>query len=102
MTEPVSVQKVRKFLRLTAKLAIKQGADFVEKAMLGFGDLASSPIDALAMMVGENDAPKIIAQGVFDLKTLPAEGEEVLVTIPLLRPKLLKGQTGSLTLAVRG
>ena len=102
VTEPVSVQKVRKFLRLTAKLAIKQGADFVEKAMLGFGDLASSPIDALAMMVGENDAPKIIAQGVFDLETLPAEGEEVLVTIPLFRPKLLKGQTGSLTLAVRG
>lgn len=102
ITEPVTVQKVRKFMKLTAKYALKQGADFVEKAMLGFGDLASSPVDALAAMVGENEAPKIIAQGVVDLEELPAEGEEVLVTVPLFRPKLLKGQTGSLTLAVRG
>ena len=77
-------------------------ADFVEKAMLGFGDLASAPVDALAAMVGEKDAPKIIAQGVLDLARLPGEGEEVLVTVPLFRPKLVKGQTGSLTLAVRG
>ena len=102
ITEPVTVQKIRKFMKLTARYALKQGADFVEKSMLGFGDLASSPVDALAAMVGENDAPNIIAQGVFDLETLPAEGEEVLVTIPLFRPKLLKGQTGTLTLAVRG
>ena len=102
ITEPVTVQKIRKFMKLTARYALKQGADFVEKSMLGFGDLASSPVDALAAMAGENDAPKIIAQGVFDLETLPAEGEEVLVTIPLFRPKLLKGQKGSLTLAVRG
>ena len=101
ITEPVSIQKVRRFLRLSAKYALKQGADFVEKAMLGFGDLASAPVDALAAMVGD-DAPKIIAQGVFDLMELPAEGEEVLVTVPLFRPKLVKGQTGSLTLAVRG
>ena len=102
ITEPVSIQKVRRFLRLSAKYALKQGADFVEKAMLGFGDLASAPVDALAAMVGEKDAPKIIAQGVLDLARLPGEGEEVLVTVPLFRPKLVKGQTGSLTLAVRG
>ena len=102
ITEPVTVQKIRKFMKLTAKYALKQGADFVEKSMLGFGDLASSPVDALAAMVGENDAPKIIAQGVVDLMELPAEGEEVLVTIPLFRPNLLKGQTGSLALAGRG
>ena len=102
ITEPVSVQKVRKFLRLTAKYALKQGADFVGKAMVGYADLASAPVDALAAMVGENEAPKIIAQGVVDLMELPAEGEETLVTVPLFRPKLLKGQTGALTLAVRG
>lgn len=102
ITEPVSIQKVRRFLRLSAKYALKQGADFVEKAMLGFGDFASAPVDALAAMVGEKDAPKIIAQGVLDLARLPGEGEEVLVTVPLFRPKLVKGQTGSLTLAVRG
>ena len=30
ITEPVSVQKVRRFLRLTAKYALKMGADFME------------------------------------------------------------------------
>ncbi len=102
ITEPVSVQKIRRFLRLSAKYALKQGADFVEHAMLGYGDLASAPADALAAMVGEKDAPKIIAQGALDLPTLPAEGEETLVTVPLFRPKLHKNQIGALTLAVRG
>ena len=36
ITEPVSVQKVRRFLRLTAKYALKMGADFMEKAMVGY------------------------------------------------------------------
>ena len=102
VTEPLSVQKVRRFLRLTAKYALKQGADFVEKAMLGFGDLASAPADALAAMVGEQNAPKVIAQGVFDLAQLPAVGEEALVAVPLFRPTRPRGPTGALTLAVRG
>ena len=62
VSEPVSVQKLRKFVQLAAKYALKQGADFVEKAMLGYADLASAPVDALAAMVGEKDAPKPIAQ----------------------------------------
>ena len=101
ITEPVSVQKVRKFIKLTAKYALKQGADFIEKAMLGYADLASAPVDALAAMVGETNTPKIIAQGVVDIPELPAEGEEKMVTVPLYRPKLLKGQCGSLTLVLR-
>ena len=56
VTEPVSVQKVRRFLRLTAKYALKMGADFMEKAMVGYADIASSPIAALAAMIGENFA----------------------------------------------
>ena len=100
ITEPVSVQKVRRFLRLTAKYALKMGADFMEKAMVGYADIASSPIDALAAMVGEKDAPKTIAQGVFDLGELPAEGEEREIAIPLERP--LTGKSiGTLTLLVR-
>lgn len=102
VSEPVSVQKVRRFLALTAKYALKQGADFVESAMVGYGDIASSPVDALAAMVGEKDAPKAIAQGVVDLPELPEEGGELLVTIPLSRPKLLKGVIGELTLRVCG
>ena len=34
ITEPVSVQKVRRFLRLTAKYALKMGADFMENALV--------------------------------------------------------------------
>ena len=100
ITEPVSVQKVRRFLRLTAKYALKMGADFMEKAMVGYADIASSPIDALSAMIGEKDVPKVIAKGVLDVTELPAEGEERLVTVPLARP--LTGKTiGSLTLCIR-
>lgn len=105
ITEPVSVQKARKFVRLAAKYALKQGADFVEKAMLGYGDLASAPVDALAAMVGESSAPKIIAQGVLDFseEQMPGPGKEVMVEVPLFRPKILKRrQIGTLTLLVRG
>ena len=100
ITEPVSVQKVRRFLRLTAKYALKMGADFMEKAMVGYADIASSPMDALAAMIGEKDVPKVIAQGVLDVTDLPAEGEELAVTVPLIRP--LTGKSiGSLTLLLR-
>ena len=100
ITEPVSVQKVRRFLRLTAKYALKMGADFMEKAMVGYADIASSPLDALAAMVGEKDAPKTIAQGVLDFTEMPSEGEEREIAIPLTRP--LTGKAiGTLTLLVR-
>ena len=100
VTEPVSVQKIRRFLRLTAKYALKMGADFMEKAMVGYADIASSPIDALAAMIGEKDVPKVIAQGVMDVEELPAEGEERTVVVPLARP-LTGKEIGSLTILVR-
>ena len=100
VTEPVSIQKVRRFLRLTAKYALKMGADFMEKAMVGYADIASSPIDALAAMIGEKDVPKVIAQGVLDIESLPAEGEERTVVVPLVRP-LTGKDIGSLTILVR-
>ena len=100
ITEPVSVQKVRRFLRLTAKYALKMGAGFMEKAMVGYADIASSPIDALAAMIGEKDVPKVIAQGVLDINELPAAGTELEVTVPLVRP--LTGKAiGSITLVLR-
>ena len=100
ITEPVSIQKVRRLLRLTAKYALKMGADFMEKAMVGYADIASSPIEALAAMIGEKDVPKVIAHGVFDIDDLPAEGEERTVTVPLVRPLTGKA-VGSLTILVR-
>jgi hypothetical protein len=76
------------------------GADFMEKAMVGYADIASAPIDALSAMVGEKDAPEAIAQGVVDLSDLPDPGEERLVDIQLKRPGE-KDVIGVMTLALR-
>ena len=101
VTEPVTVQKLKRFARLTAKYALRMGADFMEKTMVGYADIASAPMDALSAMVGEKDAPEAVASGVVDLKDLPGDGEERLVEVPLKR--LSTGKTaGVLTLAVRG
>lgn len=102
ITEPVTIQKLRQFLRAMAKFALKQGADFVDSALVGYGDIAAAPVDTLAAMVGEKDAPKAVAQGVVDLPKLPGDGEEMLIEVPLYRPKLIKRQIGTLTLSVRG
>ena len=100
ITEPVSVQKARRFLRLTAKYAFRMGADFMEKTMVGYADVASAPIDALSQMIGEKDTPEAIARGVIDVDTLPTGGAETVVTVPLVRP--LTGKAiGSLTLLLR-
>lgn len=101
VTEPVTVQKLKRFARLTAKYALRMGADFMEKAMVGYADIASAPIDALSAMVGEKDAPEAIAQGVVDITALPGKGGETIVEIPLKRPGADK-RVGTLTLAVRG
>ncbi len=101
ITEPVSIQLARRFVRLSAKYALKMGADFMEKAMTGYADIASSPMDALAQMLGEKDTPKAIAQGVLDFDALPAEGEEKTIEVPLKRP-LTGREIGRLMLLVRG
>jgi len=100
ITEPVSVQLARRFLRLSAKYALKMGSDFAEKAMVGYADIATAPIDAIAQMIGEKDTPKAIAQGVIDFEDLPAEGETKTLAIPLKRP-LTGKEIGSLTLEIR-
>ena len=83
VSESVTQQKLRRFARLTAKYALRMGADFMEKAMVGYADIASSPLDALSQMVGEKDAPKSIVQGVVDINSLPNAGEEMRMEIPL-------------------
>jgi hypothetical protein len=101
ITEPVTVQKIKRFARLTTKYALRMGADFMEKAMVGYADIASSPLDALSAMIGEKDAPEAIAQGVFDLPKLPADGAEILIDVPLKRPGA-DDVIGVFTLAVLG
>ena len=69
--------------------------------MAGYGDIAAAPVDAFATMVGESEAPKSIALGVIDITALPAEGEEIKVTIPLTRPTI-ETTCGTITLAIKG
>lgn len=102
VSEPVSVQKLKRWARLTAKAILKEGADVAESAMVGYGEIAAAPIDALATMVGEKDAPQAIAQGVVDYDDLPVAGEEKVVEVPLTRPKLGNKQVGTMTLVICG
>ena len=101
IAEPVTLQKLHRLLQLTAKAAIKEGADMIDAALVSYGDIAAAPVDALATMVAEKDTPRIIIQGVLDYDDLPAAGETKEVTIPLTRPKFKK-VIGGLTLAIKG
>ena len=101
IAEPVTMQKLHRLLQLTAKAALKEGADMIDAALVSYGDIAAAPVDALATMVAEKDAPRIIVQGVIDFDDLPAAGETKEVVIPLTRPKLGKA-VGSLTVLVQG
>lgn len=101
IAEPVTLQKLHRLLQLTAKAALKEGADMVDAALMSYGDIAAAPVDALATMVAEKDSPRVILQGILDYDDLPAAGEVKEVVIPLSRPKLGR-QIGSLTLLVQG
>ena len=101
IAEPVTLQTLRRLLQLTAKAALKEGADMIDAALVSYDDIAAAPVDALATMVAEKDAPRIIVQGVLDYDDLPASGETKEVVIPLTRPKYSK-QIGTLTLLVQG
>ena len=102
LAEPVSLQKLHRLLQLTAKAVLKEGADLIDAALVSYGDIARAPVDALATMVAEKDAPRTVAQGILDWSDLPGPGETREVTIPLFRPKVVKKSVGSLTLVVEG
>ena len=73
----------------------------IDAALVSYGDIAAAPVDALATMVAEKDAPRIIIQGVLDYDDLPAAGNIKEVVIPLTRPKFSK-VIGNLTLVIQG
>ena len=73
----------------------------IDALCLSYGDIAAAPVTALATMMGEKDAPKLIAQGLIDYSDLPAAGEEKEVIIPISRPKFGK-EVGFLTLVIIG
>ena len=101
IAEPVTLQKLHRLLQLTAKAAIKEGADMIDAALVSYGDIAAAPVDALATMVAEKDSPRVIVQGVLDFDDLPKSDETKEVVIPLTRPKFNKS-VGTLTLLVQG
>ena len=91
-----------KFLRATAKFALREFRDVLKQYTAGISDIASAPIDALAQLEGSYPGPKTVLQGVFDLtdEMLPEEGKSLTIEIPLHRPKLSRCD-GHLKLEIR-
>ena len=92
VSEVLDDEWFEKFLRATAKVALKEFRDVVQQYTVGISDIASAPIDALAQLEGTYPGPKTVAQGVLDVteEMLPETGKVVTVEVPLHRPKFTK------------
>lgn len=100
VSESLNTEKLEKFLRLTAKYALNTAADFVDKYTVGISDIASAPLDALAVTAGSYPGPKTILQGVLDIPVLPASGESVEMKVSLHAPDKTE-ELGELILELR-
>ena len=92
VSEVLDDEWFEKFLRATAKVALKEFRDMMQKYTVGISDIASAPFDALAQLEGTYPGPRTVAQGVLDVteEMLPAAGRAVTVEVPLHRPKFAK------------
>ena len=92
LSEVLDDEWFEKFLRATAKIALKEFRDLAKTYTVGISDIASAPIDALAQMEGTYPGPRTVAQGVLDVTEamLPEPGKAVTVEVPLHRPKFAK------------
>ena len=92
LSEVLDDEWFEKFLRATAKIALKEFRDLAKTYTVGISDIASAPIDALAQLEGTYPGPKTVAQGVLDVTEdmLPEAGKAVTVEVPLHRPKFAK------------
>ena len=92
LSEVLDDEWFEKFLRATAKIALKEFRDLAKTYTVGISDIASAPIDALAQLEGTYPGPRTVAQGVLDVteEMLPEVGKSVMVEVPLHRPKLAK------------
>ena len=92
VSEVLDDEWFEKFLRATAKVALKEFRDVVQQYTVGISDIASAPIDALAQLEGTYPGPRTVAQGVLDVteEMLPETGRTVTVEVPLHRPKFTK------------
>ena len=102
VSEVLDDEWFEKFLRATAKVALKEFRDLVQQYTVGISDIASAPIDALAQLEGTYPGPKTVAQGVLDVTEamLPELGKAVTVEVPLHRPKFAR-KIGSVKLEIR-
>ena len=104
LSEVLDDEWFEKFLRATAKIALKEFRDLAKTYTVGISDIASAPIDALAQLEGTYPGPKTVAQGVLDVTEdmLPESGKSVIVEVPLHRPKIAKAKTvGTVKLEIR-
>ena len=92
LSEVLDDEWFEKFLRATAKVALKEFRDVVQQYTVGISDIASAPIDALSQLEGTYPGPRTVAQGVLDVteEMLPEAGRSVMVEVPLHRPKFAK------------
>ena len=102
LSEVLDDEWFEKFLRATAKIALKEFRDVLQKTTVGISDIASAPIDALAQIEGTYPGPKTVAQGVLDVTEdmLPEPGQVAFVEVPLHRPRFQKN-VGSVRLEIR-
>ena len=102
LSEVLDDEWFEKFLRATAKIALKEFRDVVQQYTVGISDIASAPIDALAQLEGTYPGPRTVAQGVLDVTeaAMPAEGESTFVEVALHRPKFSK-TVGHVTFEIR-
>ena len=104
LSEVLDDEWFEKFLRATAKIALKEFRDVVQKYTVGIRDIASAPIDALAQLEGTYPGPRTVAQGVLDVteEMLPEAGRSVIVEVPLHRPKIARTKiVGTVKLEIR-
>ena len=102
ISEGLDDEWFEKFLRATAKVALKEFRNVVQQYTVGISDIASAPIDALAQLEGTYPGPKTIAQGVLDIteEMMPEPGKGIVVEVPIHRPKFQK-TIGQVKLEIR-
>jgi hypothetical protein len=100
ISESLNTENIEKFFRLTAKYALKTSADFVEKYTVGISDIASAPIEALAVIAGTYPGPETILQGVADIPVLPDPGRRHTLFVKLHAPGKTE-ELGELELEIR-
>lgn len=102
ISEVLDDEWIEKFMRSTARFALREFRDIIQQYTVGISDIASAPIDALAQQEGTYPGPKTVLQGVFDLTDdmLPEEGKSIVIEVPLHKPNATK-TLGSVKLEIR-